>query len=124
MMTTLFERRSTGRTASADSLGDGMAAETEIVIPPSWMQRYTRAQIGTILGVLLGAAVWAWSVNSDLVTLKERLARTEAKLELMKDDVTKLDKEMSNKLTRVSTMLDSIDQRLSSIDRSVKIMAQ
>lgn len=101
-----------------------MAAETEIEIPASWVQRHTRAQVGTVLGLILGAAVWAWSVNNDLVTLKERLARTEAKLEVMKDDFRDRDERMGKELVRVSTMLDGIEKRLISIDKNVKVMAQ
>lgn len=104
--------------------GGCMAAETEIVIPNAWVQRYTRAQIGTVIGLLIGAGVWGYSVNNDLITLKERLARTEAKLEVMKDDFRDRDERMSNDLVRVSTMLDGIEKRLISIDKNVKVMAQ
>lgn len=101
-----------------------MAAETEIEIPTSWVQRFTRAQLVTIMAVLIGAGAWCYSVNGDLITLKERLARTEEKLESLKENFQERDRKMSNELVRVSTMLEGIEKRLISIDRNVKVMAQ
>lgn len=107
-------------------LGDGvMAAESEeLVIPSSWFQRLTRNQMLTLIGAVLAGMAWLYDMSGDFASLKERVARTEAKLEALDKKFAERDRDMSITLATLGVSLVTIDKRLSSIELNVRKMAQ
>jgi hypothetical protein len=102
-----------------------MAAEDEqMVIPVSWFQRLTRNQLLTLISLAAAAGLWIYDLNGDVVTMKERLARTEARLEALNSEFQKRDKDMSITLATLGVSLVTIDARLKSIETNVRKMAQ
>lgn len=100
------------------------ASDEQMVIPVSWFQRLTRNQLLTLLGVLAAACLWVYDMNGDLVSMKERLARTEARLEAMSTKYAEQDKADSVTLATLGVSLLMIDKRLTSIETNVRKMAQ
>ena len=103
-----------------------MAAETEeqVVIPVGWFQRLTRNQALALISAVIGAGVWVYDLNGDVLAMKERLARTEAKLEAMSTKYAEQDKANSVTLATLGVSLLMIDKRLTSIESNVRKMAQ
>jgi hypothetical protein len=102
-----------------------MAAEDEqMVIPVSWFQRLTRNQLLTLISLAAAAGLWIYDLNGDVVSMKERLARTEARLEALDREFQKRDKDMSITLATLGVSLMTIDKRLTSIETNVRKIAQ
>lgn len=95
-----------------------------MVIPGSWFQRLTRGQALTLVGALVAGGLWIYDLNGDVISMKERLARTEAKLEAMQDKFQKSDKDMSVAMADLKATYQSINQRLAFIETNVRRMAQ
>jgi hypothetical protein len=98
--------------------------DEQMVIPVSWFQRLTRNQLLTLLGVLAAACLWVYDMNGDLVSMKERLARTEAKIEIMEKESAQRDKATSVTMAELGISLISINERLKAIETNVRRMAQ
>jgi hypothetical protein len=102
-----------------------MAAEDEqMVIPVSWFQRLSRNQVLTLIGLATAAGLWIYDLNGDVISMKERLARTETKLEAMQEQFQKSDKDMSVAMADLKATYQSINQRLAFIETNVRKMAQ
>jgi hypothetical protein len=102
-----------------------MAAEDEqMVIPVSWFQRLTRNQVLTLISLATAAGLWIYDLNGDVVSMKERLAVTETRLEALDREFQKRDKDMSITLATLGVSLMTIDKRLTSIEQNVRKMAQ
>jgi hypothetical protein len=99
-------------------------SDEQMVIPVSWFQRLTRNQLLTLLGVLAACGLWVYDMNGDLVSMKERLARTEAKIEIMEKESAQRDKSVSVTMAELGVSLISINERLRAIETNVRRMAQ
>ena len=101
-----------------------MAGEDEhMVIPGSWFQRLTRNQALALISAGIAGGVWVYDLNGDVLAMKERLARTEARLEAMSAKYAEQDKANSVTLATLGVSLLMIDKRLTSIETNVRKMA-
>jgi hypothetical protein len=101
-----------------------MTGEEQIAIPVGWLQRMTKREFVSFIVICVAVGSWGYAVNGDVASLKDRLARTEAKLEVMEKESFQRDKASSVTMAELGVMLISINDRLKAIETNVRKMAQ
>jgi hypothetical protein len=101
-----------------------MVGEEEMEIPRGWLQRMTKREFVAFIVTCVAIGSWGYAVQGDVASLKDRLARTEAKLEVMEKESAQRDKTTSITMAELGIRLLSIDSRLNSIESNVRRMAQ
>jgi hypothetical protein len=98
--------------------------EEQMTIPVGWLQRLNKREFVSFIILCVGLGSWGYALNGDVASLKDRLARTEAKLEVMEKESAQRDKATSITMAELGVSLGSINERLKAIEQGVRRMAQ
>jgi len=120
-----------GRRARNDP-GGCMTGETEeMVIPTSWLQRLTKSQVKWLLAACISVGSFVSVEVYTHADTQRRLAALEQEMrQQVKEQGDRNERQLvtltqlTERMSAISDRFATVDARLASIDRSVKVMAQ
>lgn len=102
-----------------------------MVIPSGWLQRLSKREVLSIIGISVALGSWIYSerhtnesLQSQITETRTVLTETRSELRAYMKEQDKRNEQNSVVLAVVSNSLTSIDKRLDSIETSVRRIAQ